>query len=82
MAEYGSQQWKDNISLAKRIQSERRRRQIVSVEEYREEIVEERRQIEEERATRIRIDFESFEQESMQLTRPFSQVEQARADQR
>ena len=80
MAKYGSQQWKDNISLAKRIQSARRRHQIVSVEEYREEIVEQRKQIETERAPRIRIDFESFEEESMQLTRPFSQVDHGSAE--
>lgn len=68
MARYGTQEWRDNISLAKRLKSAQRRRKRLSLEEYRDQVVEERRHEEEP----FRIDFETLVEDAMVVTRSFA----------
>jgi hypothetical protein len=68
MARYGTQEWRDNISLAKRLKSAERRRKMLSLEDYREQVVEERGHEEQP----FRIDFDTLIEDAMHVTRPFA----------
>lgn len=68
MARYGTQEWRDNISLAKRLKSAERRRRMLSLDDYREQVTEERRHEDQP----FRIDFETLVDDAMVLTRPFA----------
>lgn len=67
MARYGSQQWRDNISQAKRLRSAERRNRMLSLDGYRQQVAEERQH----EVRPFRLDFETLADDAMVVTRPF-----------
>jgi len=69
MAKQGSQEWKDNISRAKREKHEKLKEDATSVDQYQNEVMS---RVSQKEGRRIPIDFDTIVDDSMKVIRPFS----------